>query len=198
MGTSGAARLRACHHCRAGRRRYVRSGGAVPQPGESQHQVKRMLGKLYARWMYRWETALTTRDTNRIVRPVEWGFEWLQEFAQSHGFSLVLALRRTTPRGSGRCCELNDFILHHRARVFRLPDSAGLCARGASPAAVSHQCPPGDLAAGCQASPAGGRRQASQGAVSALYFAGAHALSGERSRQCPLVPRAAGKDGRQA
>jgi hypothetical protein len=33
-----------------------------------------MLGDLYGRWMYRWETALTTRDSNRIVRPVEWGF----------------------------------------------------------------------------------------------------------------------------
>jgi hypothetical protein len=49
--------------------------------------MKRVLGKLYANWMYRWETSLTTRDTNRIVRPVEWGFDWLQEFAQSHGFS---------------------------------------------------------------------------------------------------------------
>ena len=39
--------------------------------------------------MYRWETALTTRDTNRIVRPVEWGFDWLQEFTRSHGFSFV-------------------------------------------------------------------------------------------------------------
>ena len=27
--------------------------------------------------MWRWETALTTRDTNRVVRPLEWGFEWL-------------------------------------------------------------------------------------------------------------------------
>ena len=27
--------------------------------------------------MFRWETALTTRDTNRIVRPLEWGFDWL-------------------------------------------------------------------------------------------------------------------------
>ena len=40
-----------------------------------------MLGKLYAKWMYAWETALTTRDTNRIVRPLEWGFEWLEEFS---------------------------------------------------------------------------------------------------------------------
>ncbi|MHB1023004.1 MAG: alpha/beta hydrolase family protein [Acidobacteriaceae bacterium] len=39
-----------------------------------------MLSKLYAKWMFAWETALTTRDTNRIVRPVEWGFDWLQDF----------------------------------------------------------------------------------------------------------------------
>ncbi|MDE3104445.1 MAG: alpha/beta hydrolase family protein [Acidobacteriota bacterium] len=39
-----------------------------------------MLSNLYAKWMYAWETALTTRDTNRIVRPLEWGFDWLQHF----------------------------------------------------------------------------------------------------------------------
>src|SRR5215469_245497 len=42
-----------------------------------------MLGKLYASWMYRWETALTTRDENRVVRPVEWGFDWLDDFIDS-------------------------------------------------------------------------------------------------------------------
>lgn len=36
-----------------------------------------MLAGLYAKWMFAWETALTTRDTNRIVRPLEWGFDWL-------------------------------------------------------------------------------------------------------------------------
>src|SRR5580704_11916895 len=40
-----------------------------------------MLSKLYAQWMYAWETALTTRDTNRIVRPLEWGFDWLKDFS---------------------------------------------------------------------------------------------------------------------
>ncbi len=30
--------------------------------------------------MTRWETELTTRDTNRVVRPLEWGFEWLRDF----------------------------------------------------------------------------------------------------------------------
>ncbi len=39
-----------------------------------------MLATLYAKWMFAWETALTTRDTNRIVRPLEWGFEWLPEW----------------------------------------------------------------------------------------------------------------------
>jgi hypothetical protein len=46
-----------------------------------------MLDKLYARWMYRWETALTTRDENRVVRPVEWGFDWLQDYIDSTGLS---------------------------------------------------------------------------------------------------------------
>lgn len=31
--------------------------------------------------MYEWEFALTTRDTNRIVRPLEWGFDWLEDFS---------------------------------------------------------------------------------------------------------------------
>jgi len=30
--------------------------------------------------MTRWETDLTTRDTNRVVRPLEWGFDWLEDF----------------------------------------------------------------------------------------------------------------------
>ncbi len=40
-----------------------------------------VLASLYERWMFAWETALTTRDTNRVVRPVEWGFEHLNGFA---------------------------------------------------------------------------------------------------------------------
>jgi dienelactone hydrolase len=33
-----------------------------------------MISRLYSKWMFAWETALTTADTNRIVRPLEWGF----------------------------------------------------------------------------------------------------------------------------
>jgi hypothetical protein len=46
-----------------------------------------MLKKLYERWMFAWETALTTRDTNRIVRPVEWGFDWLEDFTRPRGLT---------------------------------------------------------------------------------------------------------------
>lgn len=46
---------------------------------------------LYARWMYRWETALTTRDENRVVRPLEWGFDWLEDFVASAGLKERLA-----------------------------------------------------------------------------------------------------------
>jgi dienelactone hydrolase len=75
-----------------------------------------MLGKLYARWMYRWETDLTTRDTNRIVRPVEWGFDWLEEFARSYGFPL--SAPADDDEAERMMLRLNDFILHHRAEFF--------------------------------------------------------------------------------
>ena len=32
---------------------------------------------LYARWIHRWEHKLATRDTNRVVRPFDWGTDWL-------------------------------------------------------------------------------------------------------------------------
>ncbi len=32
---------------------------------------------LYARWMDRWERKLASRDSNRVVRPFEWGTDWL-------------------------------------------------------------------------------------------------------------------------
>ena len=71
-----------------------------------------MLAKLYGKWMYRWEEALTTRDTNRIVRPVEWGFDWLQDFAQAHHTPGDDAAEERA------MLQLNDFILQHRDQFF--------------------------------------------------------------------------------
>jgi dienelactone hydrolase len=41
---------------------------------------------LYARWMYDWETRLTSVDSNRVVRPLEWGIEWTREWPCRNGF----------------------------------------------------------------------------------------------------------------
>jgi len=35
------------------------------------------MASVYARWMNAWEYRLATRDQNRLVRPFEWGLEWL-------------------------------------------------------------------------------------------------------------------------
>jgi len=44
-----------------------------------------MLKQLYGKWMTAWEYALTTQDTNRVVRPLEWGFDWLSDFSEQAG-----------------------------------------------------------------------------------------------------------------
>ena len=68
--------------------------------------------------MYRWETELTTRDTNRIVRPVEWGFDWLQDFAQAHDYPLDPTPPLDNAAGERAMLRFNDFILQHRAEFF--------------------------------------------------------------------------------
>jgi Alpha/beta hydrolase domain containing 18 len=68
----------------------------------------------YGEWMTKWETDLTTRDTNRIVRPLEWGFDWLKDFRDldAERFAAVAApevvaaaaggsARRTAPHEGG-------------------------------------------------------------------------------------------------
>src|SRR5512135_1003522 len=39
----------------------------------------------YQKWMQNWETRLTTRDTNRVVRPFEWGVEWARGWPGANG-----------------------------------------------------------------------------------------------------------------
>ncbi len=50
-----------------------------------------MLSKLYAKWMFAWETALTTRDENRVERPLEWGFDHLADFGGDEAARAVAA-----------------------------------------------------------------------------------------------------------
>jgi dienelactone hydrolase len=39
----------------------------------------------YAQWMYDWETRLTSLDNNRVVRPLDWGMEWAQDWPCGNG-----------------------------------------------------------------------------------------------------------------
>ena len=39
----------------------------------------------YRDWMYAWETRLNARDTNRVVRPLEWGLEWTEGWPGVNG-----------------------------------------------------------------------------------------------------------------
>ena len=72
-----------------------------------------MLKQQYARWMYAWETALTTRDTNRVVRPVEWGFEWIADFARAHGLMPAPAIEHDAAAAEIAMRALNRTIIDH-------------------------------------------------------------------------------------
>jgi len=62
--------------------------------------------------MFSWETALTTRDTNRIVRPLEWGFDWLQDF------SPLANLPTNYADDLQRMITVNDVIVDHSDQFF--------------------------------------------------------------------------------
>lgn len=72
-----------------------------------------MLGNRYRQWMYDWETRLTTRDTNRVVRPFEWGEDW------AHHWPLVNGDFAAAGGDPGRfLCELNERIVARSDEFF--------------------------------------------------------------------------------
>jgi dienelactone hydrolase len=71
--------------------------------------------------MYDWETRLTTRDENRVVRPLEWGFEWIEPFLRQHGFKEALPGPEVT--GDSAAAEaamvrINEFLIRHSDAFF--------------------------------------------------------------------------------
>ena len=66
--------------------------------------------------MYDWETRLTTRDENRIVRPLEWGFEWLETFLEAHGLSAALPAARSAgddAAAEAAMVRINQTLIRH-------------------------------------------------------------------------------------
>ena len=73
-----------------------------------------MLSNLYRRWMFAWETALTTRDENRVVRPMEWGFDWLDDFIDVSGLrSVVDRVERDPAAAESAMIAVNDAIVRN-------------------------------------------------------------------------------------
>ena len=75
-----------------------------------------MFKEKYARWMYDWETRLTTRDENRVVRPLEWGFEWLEPFLEAHGFSTAIPSPesvRDEAAAEAAMARINQLLIRH-------------------------------------------------------------------------------------
>jgi hypothetical protein len=81
-----------------------------------------MLPRLYAKWMYAWEHALTYRDTNRIVRPLEWGFEWLSGFAHADASSIASDLDRMIAVNEDIVAHSDDFFNYQTPSDFRIED----------------------------------------------------------------------------
>ena len=75
----------------------------------------------YARWMYAWETRLTTRDENRVVRPLEWGFEWIVPFLEAHGFDEVVPgpeVEHDDAAAEAAMVSINRFLICHSQEFF--------------------------------------------------------------------------------
>jgi len=80
-----------------------------------------MLKERYARWMYEWETRLTTRDENRIVRPLEWGFDWIAPFLQANGLGEAVPRPenlRTEADAEAAMVRINQLLIQHSDRFF--------------------------------------------------------------------------------
>ena len=83
--------------------------------------------------MYDWETRLTMRDENRIVRPLEWGFEWITPFLEAHGFGDVVPgpeIVSDDAAAEAAMVRINHLLIRHsnifygyqRPRDFRLEE----------------------------------------------------------------------------
>jgi hypothetical protein len=80
-----------------------------------------MFRKKYARWMYEWETRLTMRDENRVVRPLEWGFEWVEPFLREHGYAEALPgpeIAGDPAKAEAAMVRINQFLIHHSDEFF--------------------------------------------------------------------------------
>ena len=80
-----------------------------------------MFRNWYARKMYAWETRLTMRDENRIVRPLEWGFEWIVPFLEANGFHSVVPgpeVDGNDAASEAAMLRINQLLIRHSDKFF--------------------------------------------------------------------------------
>ena len=79
-----------------------------------------MIRSRYARWMNAWEYRLETRDSNRVVRPFEWGLEWSADFpGVSEAAALAAADASVSPEEQKRYFfELNERMVANSDEFF--------------------------------------------------------------------------------
>ncbi len=80
-----------------------------------------MLTNWYGRWMDAWEMRLTTRDENRVVRPLEWGFAWIAPFLEQHGFGSMVPgpeVERDPVMAEAALARINQLLIRHSAEFF--------------------------------------------------------------------------------
>ena len=80
-----------------------------------------MIKSWYAHWMYNWETKLTTRDENRVVRPLEWGFEWLAPFLEQNGFASAVSspeIERDPAAAEAAMIRINQLLIRNSNKFF--------------------------------------------------------------------------------
>lgn len=82
---------------------------------------------VYARWIDAWERRLASRDSNRVVRPFEWGLEWLECLGlngDGDPRSRILGYVAEVLRGSDAFFSYErpkDYRLGHQHLTFRSP-----------------------------------------------------------------------------
>jgi dienelactone hydrolase len=73
-----------------------------------------MIRSRYARWMNDWEYRLETRDSNRVVRPFDWGLDWTADFPGAAS----LPVSSSAEAQKKYFCELNDHLVAHSEEFF--------------------------------------------------------------------------------
>ena len=80
-----------------------------------------MFRNWYACCMFAWETRLTTRDENRVVRPLEWGFEWIAPFLEANGFHAAIPdpdVVRDAAAAEAAMTRINELLVRHSGVFF--------------------------------------------------------------------------------